>query len=180
MLTTLTYLASTEPAAASGITSALGIDWKMLIIQIVAFLVLLWLLSRFVYPWLMKSVDERQASIEAGAKAATEAQAKAEKAQQEVTKLLDEARAQAGDIVLTAKEEATAAIEAAESKAKQRAEVIVASAKEQLNKDVLAAKKELRNETIDLVAAATEKVIGASLTAKVDDKLIAKSIEEAR
>jgi F0F1-type ATP synthase membrane subunit b/b' len=77
-------------------------------------------------------------------------------------------------------EQATAAIEAAESKAKQRAEVIVASAHEQISKDVIAAKKELRNETIDLVALATEKVIGNTVNAKVDDKLIAKSVEEAR
>jgi F-type H+-transporting ATPase subunit b len=179
MISTLTHFAATETAE-GGIAGALGIDWKMLIIQIIAFLVLLWLLSKFVYPWLMKSVDERQASIEAGAKAANEAQEKAAKAEKDVAKLLDEARSQAHDIVLTAKEEATAAIEAAESKAKQRAEVIVASAHEQISKDVIAAKKELRNETIDLVALATEKVIGNTVNAKVDDKLIAKSVEEAR
>ena len=179
MISTLIQFAATETAE-GGIAGALGIDWKMLIIQIIAFLVLLWLLSKYVYPWLMKSVDERQASIEAGAKAADEAQKKAAKAEKDVAKLLDDARAQAGDIVQTAKQEATAAIEAAESKAKQRAEVIVANAHDQISKDVIAAKKELRNETIDLVALATEKVIGNTMNAKVDEKLIAKSIEEAR
>lgn len=179
MISTFIQFAATETAE-GGIAGALGIDWKMLIVQIIAFLVLLWLLSKFVYPWLMKSVDERQASIEAGTKAATEAQEKAAKAEKEVAKLLDEARAQASDIVLTAKEEAAAAVEAAESKAKQRADVIVATAHEQISKDVIAAKKELRNETIDLVAAATEKVIGNTMSAKIDEQLIAKSVEEAR
>jgi F-type H+-transporting ATPase subunit b len=179
MITTLMQFATTE-AASGGIFEALGIDWKTLIIQIVAFVILVWLLGKYVYPWLMKSVDERQASIEAGAKAADEAKAKAEAAEKEVAKLMKEARMQASDILATAKEEATAAIEKAEGKAVQKAETIIANAHEQMNKDVLAAKKALRNETIDLVAAATEKIIGSTLTPKLDDKVIAKSIEEVR
>lgn len=177
MISTLIQFAATETAE-GGITGALGIDWKMLIIQIIAFLVLLWLLNKFVYPWLMKSVDERQASIEAGAKAADDAQKKAAKAEKEVAKLLDEARAQAGEIVTTAKEEAAAAVEAAESKAKQRADVIVANAHEQISKDVVAAKKALRNETIELVALATEKVVGEAVNDKLDADIVKRTVKD--
>lgn len=177
MISTLIQFAATETAE-GGIAGALGIDWKMLIIQIIAFLVLLWLLNKFVYPWLMKSVDERQASIEAGAKAADDAQKKAAKAEKEVAKLLDEARAQAGEIVTTAKEEASAAVEAAESKAKQRADVIVANAHEQISKDVVAAKKALRNETIELVALATEKVVGEAVNDKLDADLVKRTVKD--
>ena len=49
--------------------TALGIDWRLLILQIIAFLVLVALLGKFVYPWLIKSVDARQDGIEAAAKA---------------------------------------------------------------------------------------------------------------
>lgn len=178
MVSTLTQFAST--GTSGGIFTALGIDWKTLILQIVAFLILVWLLGKFVYPWLMKSVDERQASIEAGAKAAEAAQEKAAKAQEDVTKLLSEARSEAGDIVSTAKKEAAAAVEAAETKAKLHADAIVSSAHEQIEKDVLAAKKTLRDETIDLVAEATEKVIGHVVTTKVDEKLIKTAVKEAR
>lgn len=179
MIATFTNLASTE-AASGGIFTALGIDWKTLIIQIVAFLILVWLLRKLVYPWLMKSVDERQESIEAGAKAAEAAQEKAEKAEKDIAKLMSEARAQATDMIATAKEEAAAAVEAAEAKAKQHAEVIVSSAHDQIEKDVIAAKKALRNETIDLVTQATEKVVGSVMTTKLDEKLIAESVKEAR
>lgn len=179
MVSTLTQFASTG-AASGDIFTALGIDWKTLILQIVAFLILVWLLSKFVYPWLMKSVDERQNAIEAGAKAAEAAQEKAAKAEKDIAKLMSEARSEASDIISTAKEEATAAIEAAESKAKLHADAIVSSAHEQIEKDVLAAKKTLRDETIDLVAEATEKVIGHVVTAKVDEKLITTAVKEAR
>ena len=51
-----------ESSSASGnVFIALGIDWRLLILQIIAFLILVWLLAKFVYPWLLKQVDERQA-----------------------------------------------------------------------------------------------------------------------
>lgn len=175
----LTQFANAE-AASGGIFEALGVDWKTLVFQAIAFLILVVLLGKFVYPWLMKAVDDRQAEIEASTKAAKEAEKKAEHAEKEVEKLLKEARKQAKDIVMTAKEEANAAVEAAEGKAKQKADAIVASAKEQIEKDVIAAQKTLHNETLDLVALATEKVLGSTLTAKVDSKVIANAVKEAR
>jgi F-type H+-transporting ATPase subunit b len=172
-------VAAAETANPDVLTS-LGIDWQLLVLQIVAFLILVVILGKFVYPVFVRIIDERQEQIEAGTKAAHDAEKKAARAEKEVEKLLKEARTQAKDIVQTAKEEAVAAIEAAEGKAKQKAEAIVASAKEQIEKDVIAAQKTLHNETLDLVALATEKVVGGSLSDKVDSKVIAAAVKEAR
>lgn len=175
---TVTHFAATEPSG--DLMSTLGIDWMTLIFQIIAFLVLLFLLGKFVYPWLMKSVDERQADIEAAGEAAAAAEKKAAEAQAEVRQLLKEARAQASDIVATAKEEATAAVESAEQKAKSKSEAIVSAAHEQIEKDIRAAQKTLHNETIELVALATEKVVGKTVSAKVDETLIASAVKETK
>jgi F-type H+-transporting ATPase subunit b len=175
----LTQFATSEPAS-GGLLGALGIDWKMLIFQIVAFLILVWLLGKYVYPTLIKTVDARQAEIEAGAKAAKEAEKKADEAQAEIQNVLHQARKEATDIVTTAKEEATAAIEAAEAKAKTRAEHIVTEAHAQVEKDIVAAKKALHNETLELVALATEKIIGKTVTSKIDDSVIAQALKEAK
>lgn len=174
----LTQFATSEPAKAD-IFTTLGIDWKTLILQIIAFVILVWLLGKFVYPWLMKSVDERQAQIEESVKAVQAAEEKAESAQEEVAKLLKEARKEASEIIGTAKDEANAAIEASEKKAKSRADKIVADAHDQIEKDVIAARKTLHNDTIELVALATEKVIGKAVSDKVDDKVIANAVKEA-
>ena len=175
----LTQFAETS-AASGGIFSALGIDWQMLIFQIIAFVILVALLGKFVYPTLIKTVDARRETIEASTKAAQEAEKKAEQASKDIEKLLKQARIEASDIVSTAKEEATAAIEAAESKSKTRAEHIVAEAHAQLDKDVIAAKKMLHNETLELVALATEKVVGKTVTSKVDENVISAAVREAR
>ncbi len=173
----LTQFAETE-AAGGDIFSTLGIDWRLLVLQIVAFLILVWALGKFVYPWLMKSVDERQAKIEESVKAAEEAEKKAESAQDEIAKMLKEARSEAKDIVTTAKDEAAAMVSDAEVKAKTRAEKIVRDAHDQLEKDVIAARKTLHNDTLELVALATEKIVGKSVSDTVDKKIIAEAVKE--
>lgn len=174
------FAAETTTEATGDIFSALGIDWRLLILQIIAFLVLVFLLGKFVYPWLMKSVDERQANIEAAAKAAAKAQEAAEKNNEKVAELLAEARKEASDIVSTAKQESAEIVSMSEKKAVKTAEQIVANAHEQINKDVENVKKQLYNETLELVGLATEKVIGATLTKKTDSELIATAIKESK
>lgn len=178
--TSLTILAAAETSGDGGILSALGIDWTLLILQLLAFLVLVWFLGKFIYPVFMRIIDERQEKIEASVKAAEVAEQKAEEAQDEVAKLLAEARKDAREIVAMAKDEASAMLEASDTKAKARAEKIVKGAQEQLEKDVIAAKKALHNETIDLVALATEKIIGSASDAKLDKKIIETAVKEAR
>jgi F-type H+-transporting ATPase subunit b len=171
---------ATVAAEKKGIFETLGIDWKILVLQIVAFLILVWLLGKFVYPWLMKSVDERQEKIEESVKAAQAAEAKAESAQEEIKKMLDTARKDAKDIIQTAKDEVDAETEARYEKARLKVEKMIADGHEQLEKDVIAARKRLHNDTIDLVALATEKVVGKAITDKVDDKVIAAAVKEAQ
>ena len=174
-----TYFASTE-AAASGPIAALGIDWTLLIYQIVAFCLLMFVLGKWVYPVFIRIIDKRQAMIEESTRAAVEAEKNAEKTQAEIDKLLHEARTEARDIVATAKEEATAMVADAESKSKTQAAHIVANAQESIAKEVLAAKKALHNETIDLVAEATRKVVGNAVDAKIDKTVIKTAVEESK
>lgn len=167
-------------AAKGDVFSALGIDWMMLIFQVIAFIILVWLLAKFVYPWLMKSVDERQSAIDAAAKASAAAQADAAEAEARIKKLLTEARTEADDIVASAKLEAGASLSATEAKAKKRADQIVADAHSQISKDVVAAKQALHNETLELVTLATEKILGQAVSGAVDEKIITRAVKEAK
>lgn len=175
----LTQLATTEPAS-GGVLGALGIDPSMLLFQAIAFLILVWVLGKYVYPTLIKVVDDRHAKIEASTAAATEAEKKAVQAKDDVEKLMKQARKEASEIVTTAKEEAAAALEKAEAKSKARSEQIVADAQAQIDKDIIAAKKALHDETLELVALATEKVIGNTVTPKIDNAVISAAVKGAK
>jgi F-type H+-transporting ATPase subunit b len=170
----------TQFAATNGnIFTSLGIDWKSLILQIIAFLLLVAILGRWVYPWLMKSVDERQRGIEEANKAAEGAKEAAEEAEAKMESLLSDARKQAADIVATARQESSTVLSAAEEKARKRTEQILTDAHDEINKDVIAAKKMLHDETLSLVGLATERVLGKVVTKDIDQKLIKESLEEA-
>lgn len=176
----LTIMAAADAGHEKGFFEALGIDWTLLVLQTLAFLVLLWFLAKFVYPPLTNMLEKRDEAIEAGVKAAQAAEQKADETKTEISKLLKQARSEASDIVTTAKEEAAATVETADAKAKARTERILAEAQEQIEKDILGAKKALHNETLELVAMATEKVVGKAVTSKVDESVISAAVKEAK
>lgn len=182
MLSTLTYLASeTAHQEASGdLFASLGINWQMLLFQMLAFIILVVLLGKFIFPILMKAVDDRQAKIEEAGKAAEKAEQKAEAAEAKIEEVLKKARVEAADIVTTAKDEATQMIEKAESQAKARSERIVAEAQEDIHKDVLAARKALEKDTIALVKKAAGLAVAGVADEKLDTALIKKSVEGAK
>lgn len=174
----LTHFAAETAATDAGLFGALGIDWRLLILQIIAFLILVFLLGKFVYPWLMKQVDERAAAIEKAAEAATAAEKAAADTKEQVAELLDKAREEAAEIVETAQLEAAELMAITEKKAKAAAERIAADAAAQLEKDVARAKATLFDETLQLVALTTEKLVGTELTAKIDENKIRKTLRE--
>jgi len=173
----LKQFAEASPPTEGGIIGVLGINWMMFTFQLAAFLVLVILLRKFVFPWLLKSVDERQEKIEASTKALADVQSNAADTEKRIVKLLSEARSEANDIVITAKAESAAMLAAAEVKSKKRAEQIVADAKSQIDKDIIAAQKSLHNEMLDLVTLATEKIVGKVVSGDIDNKLIVDSIK---
>jgi len=173
--------ASTEAATESstGLLQALGIDWQLLVTQGIAFLILVAVLGKFVYPVLIKAVDSRREQIEAGIKEAKEAEEALAKAEAKVADMLADARKEADDILARTQREAAEVVAEAEGKAKTRAEQIVADARAQLELDVAKAREALRKDTVELVALATERVVGEKLDAQKDEALVKQALEKA-
>ena len=178
-LTTFATAAAAE-AEKTDIMSSLGIDWKLLILQMVAFLILVAVLAKFAYPVFFKIIADREEKIEEGAKAAEEAAKAAQESQADTEKLLNVARKEAAEIVALAKTEATQMTENADKKAKERAERIVADAQEQIQKEILAAKKSLEKDTLKLVKQAASLATISIADNKLDDAMIKKSVQEAK
>jgi F-type H+-transporting ATPase subunit b len=175
----LNVLATTESAASNpGLLQALGIDWKLLVEQGIAFLILVFILAKFVYPALVKAIDDRRAAIELAMKEAKESQEALVNAEAQVGDMLATARKEADDILARTHQESASMIAEAENKAKQRAEQIVADARAQLAVDVTKARNALKKDTVELVALATERIIGEKLDVSKDAALVKKALEE--
>lgn len=154
------------------IFEALGLNWKLLVEQGIAFLILVWILGKFVYPVLIKAIDARRDQIEAGMKEAQASQEALENAEQKVADMIAEARKDADDLLARSHQEAGAVIADAEAKAKDRAAQIVNDARMQLEADVAKARRTLKAETVQLVAAATEHIVHEKIDGKKDAGLI--------
>ncbi|HSX17685.1 MAG TPA: F0F1 ATP synthase subunit B [Patescibacteria group bacterium] len=174
----LQILATTESASSPGLFQALGLDPKLLITQTVAFLILVGIMAKYVYPILIKAIDDRRASIEAGLEEAKQSQEALEQAEAKVAELLEQARKDADDILARTHQESASVVADAESKAKQRAEQIITDARAQLSVDIAKAREVLKRDTVELVALATERIIGDKLDDKKDAELVKKALAE--
>lgn len=174
----LTVFATTEGASDPGLFQALGLNAQLFIEQGVAFLLLVFVLGKFVYPALIKAVDDRRMAIEAGLQEAKESQEALATAEAKVAEMLEEARKEADDILARTHQEAASVVAEAESKAKTRAEQIVADARQQLNVDVTKAREALKKDTVELVALATERIIGEKLDDRKDADLVKKALAQ--
>jgi len=171
---------SNAEAPSGGIMESLGIDWQALILQVIAFLILLFLLSKFVFPTLTKILDDRQTKIDLANKAAEHAKQAAGEAELKVSELLKKARNEADDILSLAKLESENNVNASEKKAKKQAEQIIESAQADISRQIDSAKKALYDETLELVSMATGKIIGETMTEKLDKDFIEKSIKDIK
>jgi len=173
------FFAATEAAGEKAdILSSLGIDVRLLIVQAIAFLILLWVLTKFVYPVLTSMLDKREATIREGIDAAEKAEQNATEANAEVEKLLSKTRKQASEVITSAKEEAALIVANANDSATNQTERMLERAKSEIEKEIESARKALRDETIDLVALATEKVIGNAMTGTIDHKVISQALKD--
>jgi F-type H+-transporting ATPase subunit b len=165
--------------ASGGLLGALGIDGRLFVTQLIAFLILLFILKKWVFPPIVRAIDKRQETIDATVREAAEARAALEKAESKAGEVLAEARQEAEGVLARSQEEAAKAIAESESKAKERANQIVADARTQLDADVKKARAALKKDTVQLVAAATEQIITEKVDTAKDKALIERSLEKA-
>ncbi|HEV2413086.1 MAG TPA: F0F1 ATP synthase subunit B [Candidatus Saccharimonadales bacterium] len=170
----LGYLAAAGPNLFQG----LGINWELLVVQAGAFLILMWVLGKFVYPYIINSIDERRKTIEDGLANAKKAEDNLKTAEEKTAAMLMKARAEADEIIKRGQQEAMSAIEAAEDKAKLRTAQIIEDGRRQLQVDIEAARKALRKETVSFVSMATEQIIHEKLDVEKDAALIRKVIDK--
>ena len=147
---------------------ALGLDWKILLIQLGNFLILLWLLKKFGFGPIMKFVEERTATIEEGVKNAEDAKTLLANAQEEQQKLLAEARTESQSIIAAARDHANQQGEALVQESKAEAQKVVDKAKRDIASEHQQMLDSAKSEISELVLTATEKV----LRQKVDDSAL--------
>ena len=157
--------------------NSLGINGKLLIAQIINFLILLFVLYKFAYGPVLKMLDERTKKIEKGIKDAENSGKKLEEIAAREKGILDEAKKQAKEIVRRSEDAAVAQAEELVMTAKDQTQKMVETAREQIEQEKNKILVEAKAEIAGLVMVATEKIIGEKLDPEKDAQLIKNAIK---
>ena len=156
--------------------SKLGIDWRMLIAQMINFGILLFILHRYVYRPLIGMLEKREMMI---AKSVEDVRA--------IDERLKEAEEGYDGVMIKARTEAAGMLELAEKTAEQRRVQTLEKTKEELKqiveqtRSMLAHEKtqmieDVRQEIAGLVVSATRRVLSDVVTPKISEELAEKAI----
>ena len=145
-----------------------------LIIQMIVFLLLVFFTMSFIWPHLMRAVEERQKKIAQGLAAADRGEQELQQARQGAEAILREARERAGQIIDQAQHRANDILEQARTSASQEGQRLVASAQQQIGLEASRARESLRREVGGIVVAAASKLLEREIDPGAHQDLIDK------
>lgn len=168
------FAATTEP---EGGISALGLNLKGFLFQLLTFVLVLLVLRRWVFPKLVATLEKRRETLEQSLVQARQTQEALQSAETKAAAILRAARQQADAALADARAQAEELIAAGEKAAEERAKRVAEQAEAKMEQDRQRLREELRVELAEIVAVATEKVIARKLNEKDDRALIERSLK---
>ncbi len=157
----------------------LGINVWNLIVQLIAFIIFLWLLWRFALGPIVKVLDQRQERIRESVEAAERMKQELAATAARNEEVLAEARQQASQIVAQAREAGDASIARARDAANAQAEEYLSRAEASLRQETEQARQQLRQEVAGLAVTAAGKIVRKELDPASQSRLIEETLAAA-
>jgi F-type H+-transporting ATPase subunit b len=159
--------------------NSFGVNVLSLLYYLLLFGIVLYLLRRYAFSVILRTIDARQDKINKSLDEAQEAAASVKTSQAKAEKTIDEAAAEAREIITRAERLAAEIHEDARKEAKVEAELIVVKAREEIDRERQAAVNDLRAAAVDLALAAAGRVIGESLSDDRSRQLAEAAVKQA-
>lgn len=157
----------------------LGINWPVLLTQVVTFIILLVVLRFLAYKPIMRMLDERSKRVKESMEQAEAVKEQSERAEDELKKQLEEASREGQERIARAVKAGEEVKLKAQEDAKKEAETLLNRARSEIQRERDDAVGEVRREFADLTVLAAGKVIEKSLDKEEHRELIDKVLEES-
>jgi F-type H+-transporting ATPase subunit b len=148
------------------------------IVELIAFLAMMVVLARWVYPEIVKLAEARQRLVADQLREAEKSRGDAEARLKEAETKLDEARKTAKTMIDSATKSGEQLRQELKQKAEEEAKRLLEGARKEIDAERERAIQAVRGEVASLVVSATEKVIGETLDAAKHKQLIDRAIAE--
>jgi F-type H+-transporting ATPase subunit b len=146
--------------------------------QSLSFVFFVWFTMKFVWPPIMKALEERKDKIAAGLAAAERGKQSQELAQERAKEILVDARSQAGDILRQAQKRAAEILDEAKESATKEGQRIISAAGAEIEQETNRAREQLRIQLGHLVVKGVEKILETEVNAKLHQGIVDKLAAE--
>ena len=143
-----------------------------LLIQMIAFMLLIWFVNKVLWGPLSKLMEERQKKISDGLSAAEKGKHELELAEQKAKEVLKDVKIQAQNILGQAEKRGSEIVEDAKVKATEEADRIKASAQAEIEQEVSRAREDLRKEVASIAVSGAEKILGKEIDAATHNDML--------
>jgi F-type H+-transporting ATPase subunit b len=145
-----------------------------LFVQLVVFFIGAWVTMKFIWPPLIKSLEERQKKIADGLAAADRGQKSLEDAKRKIAEEQAAERAHVQQLITEAEKRGQAIVDAAKAQAKVEADRIVEAAKAEATQEMQRAKDTLRDQVAVLAVAGAAQILQREVNPQVHSELLAQ------
>jgi F-type H+-transporting ATPase subunit b len=149
------------------------IIWTQLLSQVAMFAFFVWFCARFIWPPLMRAIENRQKQVAEGLAAAEKGRQSLEVSARQAEQAVAEARTRASEIIGQAERRASQMVEEARSEAKEEGNREKAAAKAEIEQEYARAREQLREHVAALAIAGAEKILRREVDAKAHGELLA-------
>jgi F-type H+-transporting ATPase subunit b len=140
--------------------------------QMLVFAVLVWFTMKFVWPPIMKALDERAKKIADGLAAAERGRQDLASAETRAADLERAARARGQDILTAAEKRAAEIVDEAKGQAKAEGDRLIVAAQAEIDQQASRAKETLRDQVAALAVAGAEKILRREVDARAHAELL--------
>jgi F-type H+-transporting ATPase subunit b len=144
-----------------------------LVAQLVVFFILAWFTMKFVWPPIVKALDERATKIADGLAAAERGKQSLELASKHSAETIREGKEKVVELLVQAEKQSQQIIEQAKAQARIEADKVIAGAKAEIEQEAARAKEALRERVAELAVAGAEKILRREIDAKAHADLLA-------
>jgi len=157
-----------------------GISPLLLVAQIVNFLIILFLLQRFMYKPVLAMLKKRKETIKEGLKQAEESKLLLEQTEEKQDKIIRKAQEQASKVIDDARAHSKEIFELSEKNSKKQAEQILEDARAQIIQETQEVEKHLAAKVNELSIQLLEKSLKGVFEKREEEEIINKALKNIR
>ncbi len=140
--------------------------------QAVTFAAFIWFTVKFVWPFMLRAIEQRQKTVADGLAAAEQGRKSLETSTRQADEEIKRARDRAAEILSQAEKRAAQMIDEAKTSAKEEGSREKAAAKAEIAQEVTRAREQLRDRVATLAVAGAEKILRREVDTKAHGELL--------